>query len=1176
MVFVYMKQNKFFVLGFLISLFLFGCGGGGSGGTPNNVGSNGPSGGSSGGGPGTSPPTSSSNVAPLSVEYDGLRTPFVITNTNVGDIAVSALASLDQINQLVFGEQYSNSFTVLQASGTPVSSETLVCSSGTQTTETNAEQTLSTVTFNDCIIDGEEINGTLQSFIDTSDGLQRPTLNIDLSTFTIADNSRLSMRGHIVSIENESSQYQLLVADEEGAIWFDDLKAFIRPTGSRVYFLGDMYISDEGKLFVRTNDISFSDEEFAYVIDIDIIGDREVNANVVQGQSLVLSGPTLANNLSLDLVNFVGLPDTNLAPEARVSAEAKALYNEVISVDGTGSSDPNLQVISFKWEVIEQVDAAQVSIDTQNGTANISADRPGEYTIRMTATDPFGESDFVDVELVFEQRPPDGEIAFDAEQYTYSSEFVGSVAVSSPIFDGPFTFSLEYSPEGMVLDDDGNINWTVELPNLGQALEVRAGVRVTSPTHSEVFHASFEAVPERSVKRIPINTSLNFYSKFALDTTSPVYLNDRGAFNVEFSDESMILNPHPLPESMMRYATSLAHMADIDEDGDIDYFISLFNEETQTYQIFSIDAQGNRAFNYEFSSSDFPDLFIDLQIMDLSSEPLREVVLFDPYLSDFYRVLSNSGELLSSQGSLQEPWCDINGDGNIDWRIDAGYLLFNEAESIPEEYIGNYQAAEPRNRDVNGECVLFAVRSDDAGFPIDIVELRPFAEDASDIDTVIIKITDLANEFGIESNSPLSLTEFNADNDTENELMVTFFNGEQLIIDNVGANNQNVQMLNTNDNSRNQFSLTVSSTKISDINNDGVDEFFDLTGFNDGYSSIGVAFLGEESISQFVNTRTYDGFSRTIESWDGVQGIVGDNIDQLIDITIIDGKASQSELNDNINFGSLIVTEGTERFIYKFNEAIFELEKRTLDGSIVYQRQLSETVANTQIKEINEDFLLVSTLNPMIVEKSSGEVVYQFQALTTALAANNNQYLLPSSQPERVGFVIAFDEIENQLRIAALLQDGTFEDFSFTNLDELFSSPVERISLIQLDESSNKELVFIVTEFEGRRAFMVDLDSGALNELSQSIQRNVKAPDESLMLLSPCVINSQTCQNSIYGQAQGTSGFYGNVFAIDTVTGDTVWRTQQAFPRLRTLSIANNDGVYRTLVVTESDWFMLE
>jgi hypothetical protein len=1148
------------------------CGGGSSGGTV----------------PPPPPPTPPlSNFTPLNVEYTGLRTPFIITDVNIGETAISALTSLDFLNQLALGEDFKNSFTILQSSNTPAVSGNLFCSSGSNVRNTNTAGTEVEVNYNNCVVDGERLNGKTQSFIDTSTGAQIATINIDLTVVTVEDSSTLSLKGNIAVTANGNLRYALLLADEEGTIWFDNMIAFVDDVGLRVFFQGDMYVSNEGKLVISTNSIEYDDNESAYVADIDITGDRTINTNTVQGKRLAISGTSLAAIINLDLTNFAGLPDNNLPPQARASFETSALYNDLIIVDSTASSDPNIQVITYTWEVIEKVEGSDVSISPQSGSANITANRPGDYKIRMTASDPLGESDFVDIALRFNQRPPEVTFAFNSSEYQYKDLLKGKALVTSPNFDGPFSFSLEYSPEGMKIDETGNINWIVSLPNLGQTLQVNAGVRVTSPSHSTLVNASFEAIPEQSAKRIPINTHFDLDSKFALDTNSPILLVNRGAFDVSFDGLEMVLSPHLLPHSIRKYAASIMHIADIDEDGDLDYFTTLFAEETKTHYVFSLDAQGNRAFSYEFIKNDNDDFVLDLEILDLSDSPLREIALVDSNSRDFFRVLSNSAELLTSEGFLGAPWCDIDNNGTLDWKTDfLGYRLFDENQSTSFSSNAADIATRPRNRELSSECILYSYSIGENGRPANILELRPFANDEEDTEKVILNLVDLAAQYSISDYYTIVLTEINADNDSANELLLALIAFESelvLLIDNVGMTNQTVQTLPVNGDSPNFSNITGYNANIFDINNDGIDEFFTLTEQNfRGDYNLAATFIDSMAFTQFINTRTFSMFASYVKYWDGTRGVIDEQSDRLVSIDIDGDSASQTELIDNITYGSLITEEAGEQFFYSIsndqNNAGLVLTKYTLNGTVIYSSIVNsaEAITNTIVNELNENYLLLSTFNPVIVNRSNGTVVHRFGNRTQAVAANDNIYLMPSNNPQNVGYVLARNEENNILETVVLQANGTIKTVVFNGLFDLLNGYDDKVSLLQLNETPAFEFVLHIGSFENRQAFFVNFDAGTIEELEQSIRGDAGSPENSLTLLSPCIVQSQTCQNSIYGERRGISSFYGNIYASDIITGKTVWKTNQPFLDLSSVVIANDNGEYKTILITQKDWFMLK
>ena len=1157
---------------FLCVVLVAACGGGGSSSSP------------SAGGGGQPPPPPPSRPTALVPQYTGATSDYIINNANIGETVVSTLSVLDFLNQIVFDTDFASSLFIVQNRNIPYTSENLACESGSNRTTENAATTEVIIEYTNCVIEGDRLNGTTQGFVDNSSGADRATININLSIETLADSSVTSMLGNIVVTAQGNLIYNLLLTDDEETIWFDNIVAFVDEVNFSLYFQGDIYIASGGKLTIATNTIAFDVDKNATVFGIEITGNQVLSVNIVQGQNLTISTASLESPLLLDLTDFTGLPEQNVSPIARAESQGTAFYDAFIAIDAALSSDPNLQVITLDWQVLSQVDGAEVTIEASGSLANISANRPGEYTIRLTVTDPLGESDQTDIILNFSKRPPQASLSFNAASFDYGSQAIATTVISSPEFDGPFTLALEYAPEGMQIDEDGTLSWLVNLPNLGQPIVVNAGVRITSPEFSTLIEGQMVASPVQSVKRIPINTALSRNYKFALDTQEPVLLTNGSAFNLSFEGEELILHPHPLPASVAQFAYVILHIADIDQDGDPDYFVTEQDQVTFAHRLWSIDADGNRNLYSEFSFDVDEPFDLDVLIADVSDIPGKELILINREFGDFFQVLSNEGELLGEQGPLLTPWCDINSDGKVDWFADFGYRLFDDIGITPFALDPFLIVAKPAYRGLSDDCTLLAYRINDPSLPDEIIALNPFADSAADAESPIANISDLATRFNISGNFNILLTELNIDNDDADELIVRFILNDEseqiLLIDDVDTQMQSERRL-TLDPTQSTFNgLGFFATQILDINDDGVDEI--ITFRNDQFRSTGqiqVSFVNGSNVSQFSHKPTLTSGSALIDYWDGSRGVINTGTNSLIDLSLADDSASQQQINE-VSFTRLVAQELGQSFVYTVlnnpNNSALELSKQTIDGVAVYSIPFTEPDSPAfryGVGEINDEYLLLTGFQAIIVRRDTGEAVYRFPENASPINMNNRKYFVPG-ETETQGFVLAYDS--NTLYAAALMPDGSFESYDFAALEGLLENSFSRASLIQVNASPELDFVMHFGLFGEEGAITIDFSNKVISELPQSIFNNIKEPEPNLGLLSRCIENSQTCQNSIYGKNNTSFNGFDRIYAVDAITGDTVWRTQQDFVGLRNIAIAKDGETFKSLMISDEDWFVLD
>ena len=90
-----------------------------------------------------------------------------------------------------------------------------------------------------------------------------------------------------------------------------------------------------------------------------------------------------------DLMQVEAVPEgTNLPPECEETEDQEIELGEVVLLDGSGTTDPNGDTLSYLWTLISAPDGSTIGID--DPTAEITALRPdvgGEYVVQFQAMD---------------------------------------------------------------------------------------------------------------------------------------------------------------------------------------------------------------------------------------------------------------------------------------------------------------------------------------------------------------------------------------------------------------------------------------------------------------------------------------------------------------------------------------------------------------------------------------------------------------------------------------------------------------------------------------------------------------------------------------------------------------------------------------------------------------------
>jgi hypothetical protein len=296
-------------------------------------------------------------------------------------------------------------------------------------------------------------------------------------------------------------------------------------------------------------------------------------------------------------------------------------------------------------------------------------------------------------------------------------------------------------------------------------------------------------------------------------------------------------------------------------------------------------------------------------------------------------------------------------------------------------------------------------------------------------------------------------------------------------------------------------------------------------------------------------------------------------------LSLNDDVASQREIEE-LSFTSLIAQELGQRFSYTViinpNNSALELSKQSLDGASVYSTPFTEpdsAAFSYAVGEINDDYLLLIGFQAIIVRRDTGEAIYRFPEGTIPIVMNNRKYFVPG-ETESEGFVLAYDS--STLYAAELMPDGSFASYDFAALENLLQNNFWRASLIQVNDTPALDFVMHFGFFGEEDVVTIDFSNKVITELSQSIFNNINEPEPNLGLLRRCIENSQTCQNSIYGKNNTSFNGYDTIYAVDAITGDTVWRTQQDFVGLKNIAIAKDTDTFKSLMITDEDWFVLE
>ncbi|MEW8005072.1 MAG: PKD domain-containing protein [Candidatus Thiodiazotropha sp.] len=114
------------------------------------------------------------------------------------------------------------------------------------------------------------------------------------------------------------------------------------------------------------------------------------------------------NTITLNIIRQVDLP-ANILPQANAGVDHVSTSHSYIVVDGSNSIDPDGEIVSYSWEVIDTPESVVYVTNFRGDTTYptnyaVSVNAPGDYTIRLTVTDDRGGVATDDVVITLE--PP--------------------------------------------------------------------------------------------------------------------------------------------------------------------------------------------------------------------------------------------------------------------------------------------------------------------------------------------------------------------------------------------------------------------------------------------------------------------------------------------------------------------------------------------------------------------------------------------------------------------------------------------------------------------------------------------------------------------------------------------------------------------------------------------------
>ena len=89
--------------------------------------------------------------------------------------------------------------------------------------------------------------------------------------------------------------------------------------------------------------------------------------------------------------DFVDISSENLAPEAAAGSDEIAIVGETVTLDGSASSDPEMDPLTFQWTIISKpAGSFSTLIDAGSSSPRLTPDVEGPYVVSLTVSDLIG------------------------------------------------------------------------------------------------------------------------------------------------------------------------------------------------------------------------------------------------------------------------------------------------------------------------------------------------------------------------------------------------------------------------------------------------------------------------------------------------------------------------------------------------------------------------------------------------------------------------------------------------------------------------------------------------------------------------------------------------------------------------------------------------------------------
>jgi hypothetical protein len=1113
-----------------ISLLLLACGGGGDSSTSNSQ---------------SSLPNSIQIGWDLKKpQYSGSTDVYQVSQVNANEVTASVIESLDFLNIFAFGE-YNNSLLFLSDNNDFIIDDDAVCETGSVTTEEIQPNERIEIIYNNCVTDGTKTHGSIKLKVKNAIKNEYYIIpSLTLEELSSGETSELS--GYVEVEDSNSAIYHLLITSGPNEqLWFDNFvltnNRFFNEYG--VFYSGDIYISDQGKLVVQTNtlgqSVSNTNDIDTYSTNLTISGTNDIILDVeIQNKiTMFFSDEFLPAVIPLTTSFDSIYSETNLPPTAVISSDSMVVdRGESLQISALNSRDPDGDLLTFDWDVISKPNDSE-AILLQSYQPTFSANQPGEYVVQLTVTDTLGEVSITNVNLEVLKNKPEGQIELTNENNFIGSDFIAQIELENDELDGPYNYKIKYGPANMAVSSDGQITWDGFMPDYGFSTDVNFAIYVENEHKNSVvtktitMNSVYNPIMERRTANRDILNKGTIQVKNG--SVTEIYFGEGSS-----SISKLVIDNDKLTVEDKTFITdidsgSIAYQAisDVNSDGVVDYWYTL-NDDSSQIKVMWLN--GHTKETNEFLTEEVGNSHgLGIQLVDYDRDGSQELVLSSRSLDS--RIISiDSKELITTIPGLRGKYseaCDLNQDGYIDFIAADSVIDAKNSQIIP--------GTESISTNIN--------------FKFGIVNHK-----ASNKCNLIYKVGDDIVTYDVNSQVTKTIYERpipfyyyryqigNFDGDDNAEVLITVgkpYGNELFLINDLLDENVTITQLSLHEDIE-EFDIRVNNPittrlkVIADIDGDGLDELLvrDFREPLDGVFQYGAYNIIENVITPLYTSDIESTKYFSIYHWaeDDTLTMISDssfaisNINlplaiynlnsNLFDISIEDNKIYTYISIDNRHLVKQDVLGNEIWRVDVQQDSVFGIDKiKTLDNGLILTEHYPGvfTIFSPQSGQVLSSFpvqISQSDINPFMVQYSTNDFDY-----------------------------IANYDAQNLIKIDKNYNITAYDD-SHTELNRLHEKmDFSLYTFVQLDDDPLLELV--VYEYTGNfRYKALDLANMTIEPPSDLFDGVVhESTNIGLNYLLKCFEWDNKCQNAISHLPFSKSRNKSRYQVVDKLTGTVIW-----------------------------------